>query len=75
MNVGVRMSTLQQRTGARERLPINGSRRLRMMLTGHLLKDTAYAARYHASAAPHANAIVRGTEIAAYLDRLLLTSA
>ena len=31
------------------------------VLTGHVLKDTAYAARYHASAAPHANAIVRGT--------------
>jgi hypothetical protein len=36
-----------------------------------MLKDTAYAARYHASAAPQANAIVRGTGVAAYLDRLL----
>jgi threonine synthase len=41
------------------------------VLTGHVLKDTAYAARYHASAAPHANAIVRGTDVASYLDRLL----
>ncbi|MBD5657611.1 MAG: hypothetical protein IAI50_20885 [Candidatus Eremiobacteraeota bacterium] len=27
------------------------------MLTGHVLKDGAYAASYHASAAPFANAI------------------
>jgi threonine synthase len=45
------------------------------VLTGHVLKDTAYAARYHASAAPHANAIVRGTDVASYLDRLLLARA
>lgn len=44
------------------------------VLTGHVLKDTAYAARYHASSAPHANAIVRGTDLAAYLDQLLLAA-
>ncbi|HEY1727563.1 MAG TPA: threonine synthase [Candidatus Baltobacteraceae bacterium] len=30
-----------------------------LMLTGHMLKDTAYAAAYHAGAAPFANAIAR----------------
>jgi threonine synthase len=45
------------------------------VLTGHVLKDTAYAARYHASGAPHANAIVRGVELREYLDLLLLTRA
>ncbi|HEY0396277.1 MAG TPA: threonine synthase [Candidatus Elarobacter sp.] len=45
------------------------------VLTGHVLKDTAYAARYHASDAPHANAIVRGVELAEYLNLLLLTRA
>jgi threonine synthase len=45
------------------------------VLTGHVLKDTAYAARYHASGAPHANAIVRGVGLREYLDLLLLTRA
>jgi threonine synthase len=45
------------------------------VLTGHVLKDTAYAARYHASAASHANAIVRGVELGEYLEVLLLTHA
>jgi threonine synthase len=45
------------------------------VLTGHVLKDTAYAARYHASGAPHANTIVRGVELADYLNRLLLARA
>jgi threonine synthase len=45
------------------------------VLTGHVLKDTAYAARYHASSAPHANAIVRGVALRDYLDRLLLARA
>lgn len=45
------------------------------VLTGHVLKDTAYAERYHASSAPHANAIVRGTDLADYLNLLLLTRA
>ncbi len=43
------------------------------VLTGHVLKDTAYAARYHASAAPQANAIVRGVDLAEYLNALVLT--
>jgi len=45
------------------------------VLTGHVLKDTAYAARYHASGAAHANAIVRGAGLSEYLSRLLLTHA
>jgi threonine synthase len=45
------------------------------VLTGHVLKDTAYAARYHASGAPQANAIVRGVELADYLNLLLLAHA
>jgi threonine synthase len=45
------------------------------VLTGHVLKDTAYAARYHASTAPQANAIVRGAGIAEYVNLLLLTRA
>jgi threonine synthase len=45
------------------------------VLTGHVLKDTAYAARYHASAAPYANAIVRGTDLAGYLASLLAAHA
>jgi threonine synthase len=45
------------------------------VLTGHVLKDTAYAAGYHASGAPHANAIVRGVGLREYLDLLLLTRA
>jgi len=43
------------------------------VLTGHVLKDSAYAARYHASAAPQANAIVRGVDLADYLSALVLT--
>ncbi|MGD0052640.1 MAG: threonine synthase [Vulcanimicrobiaceae bacterium] len=45
------------------------------VLTGHVLKDTAYATRYHASSAPLANAIVRGTDLAAYLGSLLAATA
>ncbi|HEX3467763.1 MAG TPA: threonine synthase [Candidatus Elarobacter sp.] len=43
------------------------------VLTGHVLKDTAYAERYHASSAPQANAIVRDVELAEYLNALVLT--
>jgi threonine synthase len=45
------------------------------VLTGHLLKDSAYAARYHGSSAPQANAIVRGADVADYVNLLLLTRA
>lgn len=45
------------------------------VLTGHVLKDTAYAERYHASSAPLANAIVRGTELGDYVNALLLARA
>jgi len=41
------------------------------VLTGHVLKDTAYATRYHESGARYANAIVRGSSVAAYLASLL----
>jgi threonine synthase len=39
-----------------------------LVLTGHLLKDTAYAARYHASGAPFANAVVRPKDVRALRD-------
>ena len=42
------------------------------VLTGHVLKDTAYAERYHASSAPLANAIVRGAQLGEYVNALLL---
>jgi threonine synthase len=45
------------------------------VLTGHVLKDSAYSARYHASSAPQANAIVRGADVAEYVNLLLLTRA
>ncbi|HEY4440809.1 MAG TPA: threonine synthase [Candidatus Elarobacter sp.] len=45
------------------------------VLTGHVLKDTAYATRYHESAAPYANAIVRGTSIAEHLASLLAAAS
>jgi threonine synthase len=45
------------------------------VLTGHVLKDSAYATRFHASTAPLANAIVRGTALADYLGSLLATTA
>jgi len=45
------------------------------VLTGHVLKDTAYAARYHESGACYANAIVRGSAIADYLAALLAVRA
>jgi hypothetical protein len=45
------------------------------VLTGHVLKDTAYATRYHESGASYANAVVRGTSVAAYLDSLLAARA
>jgi threonine synthase len=45
------------------------------VLTGHVLKDTAYATRYHESAARYANAIVRGREVAEYLDSVVAARA
>jgi threonine synthase len=45
------------------------------VLTGHVLKDTAYASRYHDSSAAYANAIVRGTQVADYLGALLAARA
>jgi threonine synthase len=41
-----------------------------LVLTGHVLKDTAYAARYHESGAAFANRIVRGTSAADVVDSL-----
>lgn len=41
-----------------------------LVLTGHVLKDGAYAARYHESAAPLANRILRGVAPADVIDRL-----
>ncbi len=45
------------------------------VLTGHLLKDTAYATRYHESGARYANAIVRGRDVSEYLDVLIAARA
>ncbi len=45
------------------------------VLTGHVLKDTAYASAYHASGAPQANAVVRGVDVADYLNLVLLSRA
>jgi hypothetical protein len=41
-----------------------------LILTGHVLKDGAYAANYHESAAPFANRILRGVDPAEVIDRL-----
>lgn len=41
-----------------------------LILTGHVLKDGAYAAHYHESAAPYANRILRGVDPAEVIDRL-----
>jgi threonine synthase len=41
-----------------------------LILTGHVLKDGAYAANYHESAAPFANHILRGVDPAEVIDRL-----
>ncbi len=41
-----------------------------LVLTGHVLKDGAYAARYHESAAAFANRIVRGADPADVIERL-----
>jgi threonine synthase len=41
------------------------------VLTGHVLKDTAYATRYHESGARYANEIVRGSDVAEYLNSLM----
>ncbi len=41
------------------------------VLTGHVLKDTAYATRYHESGAADANAIVRGRDVGEYIDTIL----
>jgi len=41
-----------------------------LILTGHVLKDGAYAAAYHESAAPFANRILRGVDPAEVIDRL-----
>jgi threonine synthase len=42
-----------------------------LMLTGHMLKDGAYSAHYHESAAPFANRILRGVDPAEVIDRLI----
>ncbi len=41
-----------------------------LVLTGHVLKDGAYAARYHESGAAYANRIVRGSNPADVIERL-----
>jgi len=41
-----------------------------LILTGHVLKDGAYAAHYHESGAPFANRILRGVDPADVIDRL-----
>ncbi len=41
-----------------------------LVLTGHVLKDGAYAAHYHESDAPFANRILRGIGPAEVIDRL-----
>ena len=41
-----------------------------LILTGHVLKDGNYAAKYHESAAPFANRILRGADPADVIDRL-----
>jgi threonine synthase len=41
-----------------------------LILTGHVLKDGAYAANYHESTAPFANRILRGADPAEVIDRL-----
>ena len=41
-----------------------------LVLTGHLLKDSAYAAHYHESSAPLANHILRGVAPASVIDEL-----
>jgi threonine synthase len=41
-----------------------------LILTGHVLKDGAYAANYHESGAPFANRILRGVDPAEVIDRL-----
>jgi threonine synthase len=41
-----------------------------LVLTGHVLKDGAYAARYHESDAAFANRIVRGSDPADVIERL-----
>ncbi len=46
-----------------------------LVLTGHLLKDTAYAARYHGSDARFANRILRGADPAELIDALVAARA
>jgi threonine synthase len=41
-----------------------------LILTGHVLKDGAYAASYHESSAPFANRILRGVDPAEVIERL-----
>jgi len=41
-----------------------------LVLTGHVLKDGAYSARYHESSASYANHILRGVDPANVIDRL-----
>ena len=41
-----------------------------LVLTGHVLKDGAYAARYHESGATFANHILRGSDPAEVIERL-----
>lgn len=45
------------------------------VLTGHVLKDTAYATRYHESGARYANAIVRGRDVGDVLESLVAAHA
>jgi threonine synthase len=49
---------------------IGASEDVVLILTGHVLKDGAYAANYHESAAPFANRILRGVDPAEVIDRL-----
>ena len=52
----------------RERGTIRASDDVVLVLTGHVLKDTAYATSYHESAAPFANRIRRAPTDAALRD-------
>ncbi|HTJ27423.1 MAG TPA: threonine synthase [Candidatus Limnocylindria bacterium] len=54
---------------------VSGDADVVCVLTGHVLKDTAYATRYHESGARFANAIVRGSDVAEYLNSLVAARA
>jgi threonine synthase len=45
-----------------------------LVLTGHVLKDGAYAARYHESGAAFANRILRGADPADVVERLAVSA-